>query len=166
MSVSFARHLDDRFILASGIDTIYLSMWILFIREPYPLQSESSWVRTLCFMINQGGELLPQNSRFSPLSNSMSGNHPSAIPAIFFSVLSLAILSMIYEGWLFGGVSFQQTTVGGPVWYITQRLVDLIYPSTWFPFWQTGIITYATDTGATHSLVNTETIAPPFDDLG
>ncbi len=81
-------------------------------------------------MINQGEDLLPQNSRFSPLSDSMSGNHPSAIPAIIFSVLSLAILSMIYEGWLFGGVSFQQTTVGGPVWYITQRLVDLIYPST------------------------------------
>ena len=60
----------------------------------------------------------------------MSGNHPSAISAIIFSVFSLAILSMIYEGWLFGGVSFQQTTVGGPVWYITQRLVDLIYPST------------------------------------
>ncbi len=73
---------------------------------------------------------LPQNSRFAPLSDSMSDNPSSAIAAIIFSVLGLAILSMIYEGWLFGGVSFQQTTVGGPVWYITQRLVDLVYPST------------------------------------
>ncbi|MFL2970918.1 MAG: hypothetical protein ACJZ4M_00885, partial [Candidatus Thalassarchaeaceae archaeon] len=75
-------------------------------------------------------DILPQDSRFPPLSDSMRGNHPSATLAIIFSVLSLAILSMIYEGWLFGGVSFQQTTVGGPVWYITQRLVDLTYPST------------------------------------
>ena len=45
-------------------------------------------------------------------------------------VLSLAILTMIYEGWLFGGVSFQQTTVGSPLWYIGQRLLDSVYPST------------------------------------
>ena len=45
-------------------------------------------------------------------------------------VLGLAILSMIYEGWLFGGVSFQQTTVGSPLWYIGQRLLDSVYPST------------------------------------
>ena len=49
---------------------------------------------------------------------------------LILGVLSLAILSMIYEGWLFGGVSFQQTTVGSPLWYIGQRLVDSIYPST------------------------------------
>ena len=45
-------------------------------------------------------------------------------------VLGLAILSMIFEGWLFGGVSFQQTTVGSPLWYIGQRLLDSVYPST------------------------------------
>tara|TARA_B100002052_G_scaffold228692_1_gene211249 strand:+ start:57 stop:284 length:228 start_codon:yes stop_codon:yes gene_type:complete len=45
-------------------------------------------------------------------------------------VLGLAILSMINEGWLFGGVSFQQTTVGSPLWYIGQRLLDSVYPST------------------------------------
>ena len=45
-------------------------------------------------------------------------------------VLGLAILSMIYEGWLFGGVSFQQTTVGSPLWYIGPRLLDSVYPST------------------------------------
>ena len=49
---------------------------------------------------------------------------------LILGVLSLAILSMIYEGWLFGGVSFQQTTVGSPLWYIGQRLVDSVYPST------------------------------------
>ena len=48
---------------------------------------------------------------------------------LILGVLGLAILSMIYEGWLFGGVSFQQTTVGSPLWYIGQRLVDSIYPS-------------------------------------
>tara|TARA_B100001142_G_C14191335_1_gene600091 strand:- start:596 stop:835 length:240 start_codon:yes stop_codon:yes gene_type:complete len=74
--------------------------------------------------------LLPQNSRFSRLSAFMRSNRISAVIAVIFSVPGLAILSMIYEGWLFGGVSFQQTTVGGPVWYIIQRLVDLIYPST------------------------------------
>ncbi|GEM_PF-796184 len=49
---------------------------------------------------------------------------------LILGVLSLAVLSMIYEGWLFGGVSFQQTTVGSPLWYIGQRLVDSVYPST------------------------------------
>ena len=49
---------------------------------------------------------------------------------LILAVLSLAILSMIYEGWLFGGVSFQQTTLGSPLWYIGQRLVDSVYPST------------------------------------
>ena len=49
---------------------------------------------------------------------------------LILGVLSLAILSMIYEGWLFGGVSFQQTTVGSPLWYIGQRLLDSVYPST------------------------------------
>jgi hypothetical protein len=49
---------------------------------------------------------------------------------LILGALSLAILSMIYEGWLFGGVSFQQTTVGSPLWYIGQRLVDSVYPST------------------------------------
>jgi len=49
---------------------------------------------------------------------------------LILGVLSLAVLSMLYEGWLFGGVSFQQTTVGSPLWYIGQRLVDSVYPST------------------------------------
>ena len=49
---------------------------------------------------------------------------------LILAALSLAILSMIYEGWLFGGVSFQQTTVGSPLWYIGQRLIDSVYPST------------------------------------
>ena len=49
---------------------------------------------------------------------------------LILGVLSLAILSMIYEGWLFGGVSFQQTTVGSPLWYIGQRLINSFYPST------------------------------------
>lgn len=49
---------------------------------------------------------------------------------LILGMLSLAVLSMIYEGWLFGGVSFQQTTVGSPLWYIGQRLVDSVYPST------------------------------------
>ena len=49
---------------------------------------------------------------------------------LILAVLSLAILSMIYEGWLFGGVSFQQTTLGSPLWYIGQRLLDSVYPST------------------------------------
>lgn len=49
---------------------------------------------------------------------------------LIFGLLTLATLSMIYEGWLFGDVSFQQTTVGSPLWYMAQRLVDSIYPST------------------------------------
>ena len=49
---------------------------------------------------------------------------------LVLAVLSLAILSLIYEGWLFGGVSFQQTTLGSPLWYIGQRLLDSVYPST------------------------------------
>jgi len=49
---------------------------------------------------------------------------------LILAVLSLAILSMIYEGWLFGGVSFQQATLGSPLWYIGQRLLDSVYPST------------------------------------
>ena len=49
---------------------------------------------------------------------------------LILGVLSLVVLSMLYEGWLFGGVSFQQTTVGSPLWYIGQRLVDSVYPST------------------------------------
>ena len=49
---------------------------------------------------------------------------------LILGMLSLAVLSMLYEGWLFGGVSFQQTTVGSPLWYIGQRLLDSVYPST------------------------------------
>ncbi len=43
---------------------------------------------------------------------------------------SLALLSMLLEGWLIGGVSFQQTTLGGPLWYVFQLLRDQIWPST------------------------------------
>ena len=49
---------------------------------------------------------------------------------LILGVLGLVILSMIYEGGLFGGVSFQQTTLGSPLWYIGQRLLDSVYPST------------------------------------
>ena len=49
---------------------------------------------------------------------------------LILGMLSLAILSMIYEGWLFGGVSFQQTTIGSPLCYFGQRLLDSVYPST------------------------------------
>ncbi len=49
---------------------------------------------------------------------------------LIFAAVVTALISMLFQGWLLGGVSFQQTSVGGPLWYIALFLRDLVYPST------------------------------------
>lgn len=53
-----------------------------------------------------------------------------AFPLLLLLIGSLALVSMLFEGWIFGGVSFQQTTLGSPLWYISQLIMDQLWPST------------------------------------
>jgi len=49
---------------------------------------------------------------------------------LIIAAVVTALISMLFQGWLLGGVSFQQTSVGSPLWHIALLLMDLVYPST------------------------------------
>ena len=53
-----------------------------------------------------------------------------AFPLLLLLIGSLVLVSMLFEGWIFGGVTFQQTTLGSPLWYISQLIMDQLWPST------------------------------------
>ena len=49
---------------------------------------------------------------------------------LILAVVAMALISMLFQGWLLGGVSFQQTTVGGLLWPIVHSLWDQVHPMT------------------------------------
>ena len=46
------------------------------------------------------------------------------------AIIGLVVTSALLEGWLFFGISFQQTTVGHVLWPIALFLLNLVHPMT------------------------------------
>ena len=49
---------------------------------------------------------------------------------VIIAMIGLVVTSALLEGWLFFGISFQQTTVGHILWPIALFLFNLVHPMT------------------------------------
>jgi len=49
---------------------------------------------------------------------------------VIIAIIGLVVMSALLEGWLFFGISFQQTTVGHIVWPVALFLRNLVSPMT------------------------------------
>ena len=49
---------------------------------------------------------------------------------VIIAIIGLVVMSALLEGWLFFGISFQQTAVGHILWPIALFLFNLVHPMT------------------------------------